>query len=70
MSESNEPKNKGGRPATGRRYPHKVFGYVGDEELRLLKILAEKENGGGRPRGEAGVIRAGIRALAREEGVE
>lgn len=63
-------KRKGGRPATGRLFPHKVFGYISDDELRLLEILAQKINGSGRPRGVAGVLRAAIRALAEKEGVE
>ena len=62
-----QKRGAGGRPATGRLFPHKVFGYVADEELRLLNALAQKPDGSGRPRGMAGVIREGIRALAREE---
>lgn len=64
MSEG-APKNKGGRPATGRTYPHKVFGYLDDETLRLLEILEAK-----RARGRAEVIRLGIEALAEKEGVK
>lgn len=64
-----EPKKgRVGRPPTGRLFPHKVFGYVNDEEWRLLQELAAETNGSGRPRGMAGVLRAGIRALAKQEG--
>lgn len=59
-----------GRPATGRTYPHKVFGYVDDEGLRLLRQLAARTGAGGLPRGESGVVRDAIRALAEKEGVE
>ena len=62
-------KSRGGRPPTGRTFPHKVFGYVTDEELRLLERLEQKTNGSGRPRGRAGTIREAIRALAEKEGV-
>ncbi|MFN3650112.1 MAG: ribbon-helix-helix protein, CopG family [Armatimonadota bacterium] len=58
-------KRKGGRPATGRAYPIKVFSYVDDELLRLLQELAKRGN-----RGQAEVLRQGIRALAEREGVE
>jgi hypothetical protein len=60
-------KGKGGRPPTGRLFPHKVFGYVNDEDWELLHRLAAKMNGSGKPRGMAGVVRAAIKALAREE---
>lgn len=60
-----ERKNKGGRPATGRAFPHKVYGYLGDEEQRLLNLLAAKD-----ARGDALVIRLAIRELARREGIE
>ena len=59
----------GGRPPTGPLYPHKVWGYVNDEELRLLNTLAQTVGAGGRPRGMAGVLRDAIRALAEKEGV-
>jgi hypothetical protein len=65
-----KPKGKGGRPPTGRLFPHKVFGYVSDEDWALLHRLAARMNGTGKPRGMAGVIRQGLRALAEKEKVE
>lgn len=56
-------KNKGGRPATGKQYPHKVFGYFDDEGLRLLRVLVEKYGS------EANTIRQAVKALAAKDGV-
>jgi len=35
-------KHPGGRPATGRRYPHKLFSYGSDRDRELTAALAEK----------------------------
>lgn len=60
----NEEKGKGGRPSTGREYPHKVFGYFDDEGLQKLRALARIYGG------NASAIRRAVDKLAEAEGVE
>jgi len=61
-----EEKNRGGRPATGKQFPHRVTAYFDGPLLKLLKTLAEKMNGRGR-RGEAATIREALVILDRYE---
>jgi len=57
-------KHAGGRPATGRRYPQKLFSYGNDEDRRLAEALAAK-----RDCSVAALIRDLIREAARREKV-
>jgi hypothetical protein len=42
MDEKKSRKGIGGRPATGRKYPHKVTAYLSDEAMAWLDKWAEK----------------------------
>lgn len=59
-----ENTGKRGRPA-GVARPHKVNTYLDDQELRLLKELAQVQD-----RSEAAVLREALRQLAKKEGIK
>ena len=55
-----------GRPATGRRFPHRLCAYVAQEDYELAQRLAAVLDGD-RPRGLAAVMRRAFRLLAEQE---
>lgn len=63
-----ERANRWGRPKPGRRFTRAVWANVDEETYQLVLRLAAKVYSDSTPRGMAGVIREGIRALAEKEG--
>lgn len=62
--ESGDKTPKRGRPP-GKARPHKVFGYLDDEALRLLEALEVKLR-----RSRSDTLLEAVLALAKREGVE
>jgi hypothetical protein len=70
IEHAEERKQNWGRSAPGKLFPHRVAITLDGETFRLAQRLAEVKDDSGAPRGMAGVIRCGLRALAEEEGLE